>query len=359
MSISLLPPEIPVQFLRPDGTLGDNTPNLGLSSEQLVDMYRSMVRTRTLDTLAISLQRQGQLGVWASSRGQEGGQIGCGFAMEDRDWAFSTYREHGIAIRKGVPFDELMRQYKGEWFGLFDPKEYGFAPHSIPIATHLLHAVGYAHAAKLAGDDLVAFGFVGDGATSEGDFHEALNFAAVLEAPVVFFVQNNGFAISTRTRIQTKAPSIAHKAIGYGIQGYQVDGNDVLASYHITRIAAAEARASGRPALIEAHTYRMQPHTTADDDTRYRDTSEAEAWAAKDPILRFEKLLRSTGDLTDELIDTITTEANEESLAVRSKVTSAQAPPVSEGFAHVYENPPPHLKAQRDAVLKEIEEAGL
>ncbi len=210
-------------------------PNLGLSSDELVDMYRTMVRTRTLDTLAISLQRQGQLGVWASVRGQEGAQIGCAFAMADNDWAFATYREHGISLRKGVPFASLLRQYKGEWFGLFDPKEYGFAPHSIPIATHLLHAVGYAHAARLSGDDLVVFGFVGDGATSEGDFHEALNFASVLDAPVVFFVQNNGYAISTPTRIQTRAPSIAHKAIGYGMQGYQVDGNDVLASYNIDK----------------------------------------------------------------------------------------------------------------------------
>jgi 2-oxoisovalerate dehydrogenase E1 component alpha subunit len=359
LSISLLPSESPLQFLRPDGTLAENTPNLGLSSEELVDMYRTMVRTRTLDTLAISLQRQGQLGVWASSRGQEGGQVGCAFAMESRDWAFSTYREHAIAIHKGVPFDTLLRQYKGEWFGLFDPKEYGFAPHSIPIATHLLHAVGLAHAAKLAGDDLVVFGFVGDGATSEGDFHEALNFASVLDAPVVFFVQNNGFAISTPTRMQTRAPSLAHKAIGYGIQGYQVDGNDVLASYHTTRTAVTEARSTGRPALIEAHTYRMQPHTTADDDTRYRDTDEAKEWAAKDPILRLEKLLRSTGDLTDEIIETIASQANEESLSIRSQVTTAQAPPVAEGFNHVYENIPPHLALQRDAVLNEIQEAGL
>lgn len=359
MSISLLPPESPVQYLRPDGTLHDNMPNLGLSSDELVDMYRSMVRTRTLDTLAISLQRQGQLGVWASVRGQEGAQIGCAFAMADNDWAFATYREHGISLRKGVPFASLLRQYKGEWFGLFDPKEYGFAPHSIPIATHLLHAVGYAHAARLSGDDLVVFGFVGDGATSEGDFHEALNFASVLDAPVVFFVQNNGYAISTPARIQTRAPSIAHKAIGYGMQGYQVDGNDVLASYNITRIAAAEARATGRPSLIEAHTYRMQPHTTADDDTRYRTAAEAETWVEKDPILRLERLLRSTGDLNDELIEGINHAANEESLSVRAEVTSARAPAVAEAFSHVYLDPPGHLIKQRDAVLAEIEEAGL
>lgn len=346
---SLLPPPEPVQLLDADGSLSGSVGDLGLTPGDLVGMYRDMVRTRTLDTMAMALQRQGQLGVWASCRGQEAAQVGIAWAMGLRDWAFPSYREHGITTVRGVPFGDLLLQYKGVWMGHYDPSEYQVAPHSIPIATHLLHAVGYAHAARLSGDDLVTLAFIGDGGTSEGDFHEALNFAAVWNAPVVFVVQNNQFAISVPTGHQLAAPSIAHKGIGYGVKGYRVDGNDVLASFRVGADAIERARSGGGPALIEAHTYRMKPHTTADDDTRYRPPEEVAEWEAKDPIARLEQLLLDEGILFEPDLERIARDADDESKAIRTEVVAEGPVPMSQVFEHVYVDPPVDLLRQAAA----------
>lgn len=353
---SLLPPGTPVRVLDPEGNLTGSVADLGLTPGDLVGMYRDMIRTRTFDTMAVALQRQGQLGVWASCKGQEGAQIGIAWAMGLRDWAFPSYREHGITTVRGVPFSDLLLQYKGVWMGHYDPAEYQVAPHSIPIATHLLHAVGYAHAAQLSGDDLVTLAFIGDGGTSEGDFHEALNFAAVWNTPTVFVVQNNEFAISTPTEHQTVAPSIAHKGVGYGVKGYRVDGNDVLATFHVAAEAIERARGGGGPALIEAHTYRMQPHTTADDDTRYRSPDELAEWEPKDPVRRVERFLLDEGILYEPDLRRIAEEADEEAIAIRAVVVAAGPVEMSEVFEHVYVDPSVDLIRQAAAFGAEAAE---
>lgn len=354
----LLPPAEPVRHLQPDGSVEAPYDHVGLTHEDLLGLHRDMVRTRTLDTLAISLQRQGQLGVWASCRGQEAAQVGVAWAMGLSDWAFPSYREHGITLVRGVPFAALLKQYKGTWMGLYDPHEYQVAPHSIPIATHLLHAVGFAKAAQLRGEDLVTLGFIGDGGTSEGDFHEALNFAAVWNTPTVFVVQNNQYAISETNEHQTAARSLAHKGIGYGVKGYRVDGNDVVATFAVASEAIERARAGDGPALVEAHTYRMQPHTTADDDGRYRPPDELDEWREKDPIDRLELHLRDLGLLDDVAVEDVRRDAEQESLEVRAEVTAAGPEPLATLFDHVYADPPASLTAQRAAVLARAEEGG-
>jgi 2-oxoisovalerate dehydrogenase E1 component alpha subunit len=353
---SLLPSDEPVRFLGEDGSVVADFDHLGLTTDDLVGMYRDIVRTRTFDTMAIALQRQGQLGVWASARGQEGGQVGIAWAMGLRDWAFPSYREHGITTVRGVPFAALLKQYKGTWMGLYDPHEHQVAPHSIPIATHLLHAVGFAKAAALSGDDLVTLAFIGNGGTSEGDFHEALNYAAVWNAPTVFVIQNNQYAISETNELQSAAPSLAHKGIGYGIRSYNVDGNDVIASFAVASEAIESARAGEGPALIEAHTYRMQPHTTADDDTRYRPPEELEAWLERCPLDRIEAYLRAEGIADDALCDEIRAEAEAEAAEIRAEVIAAGPEPVEALFDHVYVEPPVSLIEQRTAVLERLEE---
>ncbi len=351
----LLPPAEPISFLSPSGELAPDTPHLGISDPQLVEMYRNMIRLRVLDMLAVSLQRQGQLGVWASCRGQEGAQIGCGTALSEGDWVFPAYRDHGVTMVRGVPFSSVLKQYKGVWHGCYDPYEHQVASHSIPISTQLLHATGFATAAKFNGELTAVITFTGEGGTSEGDFHEAVNFAAVYGAPVVFFIQNNRYAISVPSHDQNAAPTIAHKGVGYGAKGFLVDGNDVLATHHVTKVALERARSGRGPSIIEAMTYRMQPHTTADDDTRYRPPEELDEWTEKGPILRFSRFLRSRGLLDDDLEERVAAEAKEEANRVREEVVGAVAPPVGHLFDSVFTEPPPHLERQRAFLLAEME----
>jgi 2-oxoisovalerate dehydrogenase E1 component alpha subunit len=342
----LLPPAEPISFLSPSGELSPDTPHLGISDEQLVGMYRDMVRLRTLDMTSVALQRQGQLGVWASCRGQEGAQVGCGTALSEGDWVFPAYRDHGVTMVRGVPFESVLKQYKGVWHGCYDPYEYQVASHSIPISTQLLHATGFATAAKFNGELTAVITFTGEGGTSEGDFHEAVNFAAVYGAPVVFFIQNNQYAISVPREDQNAAPTIAHKGVGYGAKGFLVDGNDIIATHHVTKLALERARSGRGPSIIEAITYRMQPHTTADDDTRYRPPDELDEWQAKDPIARLERYLLDQGALYDEDIARIAAEADEESVAIRTEVVATGPADMSEVFANVYVDPPADLVAQ-------------
>ena len=354
---SLLPPDEPVTLLDDDGGLTevDGYP-LDLKEGDLRDLYRFMVLARRVDRQAINLQRQGQLGVYASLRGQEAAQVGSAFALADADWIFPSYRELGAALVRGVDPGQILQLFRGTWLSGHDPYEHHFGLLSIPIGTQALHATGFAMAAKLDGVDLVAVSYFGDGATSEGDPHEAMNFAAVFDAPCVFFVQNNAYVISVPLEKQTRAPSIAHKAVGYGMPGYRVDGNDVLATYAVMRRAVDRARRGEGPSLVEAMTYRMEAHTTADDPSRYRTAQELERWQAKDPIARYERFLLAEGLLTDDFRQAIDAEAQGYADRMRAEIADAPHGDPLELFDHVYADPPGRFAEQRAQLSRELED---
>ncbi|CAN5600330.1 pyruvate dehydrogenase (acetyl-transferring) E1 component subunit alpha [soil metagenome] len=358
--IEFLPPDPPIQILDDDGNLAEVE---GYSVDDLTDedfqnLYRHMVVSRRIDKQAINLQRQGQLGVYASLLGQEAAQVGGAYALAAQDWVFPSYREMGAAVVRGVDPAQLLHQFRGTWLSGYDPYEFNFGLLSIPIGTQALHATGFAMAAKFDDRDLVVMVYFGDGATSEGDPHEALNFAAVYDAPCVFFVQNNQYAISTPLSEQTRAPTIAHKAIGYGMPGYRCDGNDVLASYAVTRRAVKRARDGEGPSLIEAVTYRMEAHTTADDPTRYRTPEEMDEWERRDPIARFEKFLRAKGLLDSDLKEQIDADVEKMATRIREEIYEAPHGDPLELFEHVYVDPIPALAEQREMLSRELQAAG-
>ncbi|MGI9015998.1 MAG: pyruvate dehydrogenase (acetyl-transferring) E1 component subunit alpha [Euzebya sp.] len=354
--LELLPPDAPVQILDDDGTLHqvDGYPIDDLDDEDFRTLYRHMVVSRRIDKQAINLQRQGQLGVYASLLGQEGAQIGGAYALAPQDWVFPSYREMGAAIVRGVDPGKILHLFRGTWLSNHDPYEQGFGLLSIPIGTQALHATGFAMGAKFDGKDVVVMAYFGDGATSEGDPHEAMNFAAVYDAPCVFFVQNNQYAISTPLSEQTRAPTIAHKAVGYGMPGYRCDGNDVLATYAVTKQAVDRARRGEGPSLIEAVTYRMEAHTTADDATRYRTPEEMSEWGRRDPIARFETFITSRGLLDDDLKAQI--DADVETLAgrIRDEIYEAPHGDPLELFEHVFVDPIPEFEEQKALLRAEL-----
>jgi len=355
----LLPPAEPVQLLDDQGALreAEGFP-LDLKDDDHRALYRWMVLSRRVDRQAINLQRQGQLGVYASLLGQEAAQVGSAYALEARDWAFPSYREMGVALVRGVDPGATLHLFRGTWFAAYDPHVHNFGLPSIPIGTQALHATGFAMAAKLDGRDLVSVAYFGDGATSEGDPHEAMNFAAVYDAPCVFFVQNNQWAISVPLSKQTKAPTIAHKAVGYGMPGYRVDGNDVLATYAVMRRAVDRARRGEGPSLIEAVTYRMESHTTADDPTRYRTEEELAQWRRRDPIARFEAFLAREGLLDDGLRRELDDEAEALAARMREAVYDAPHGDPLELFDHVYVDEPATFAEQRAQLRRELAERG-
>ena len=254
--------------------------------------YRSMVAGRRLNTQATALVRQGRLAVYPSSHGQEAAQVACAAVLRTGDWLFPTYRDTVAVAERGVDPVQVLGMFHGDWHCGYDPVDNCVAPQATPLATQLLHAVGFAHAARLKGENTVVMALCGDGATSEGDFHEALNFAAVMRAPVVFFVQNNQYAISVPVARQTAATSLAAKGVGYGVPARLVDGNDLAALLVVLGAAVARAAEGAGPTLVEAHTYRIAAHTNADDATRYRSQDEVDGWAARDPLLRLQSYLR-------------------------------------------------------------------
>src|SRR3954468_5271668 len=271
----------PIQLIAPDGTPTlERRYRRALPPETLAWLYESMVVTRELDTEFVNLQRQGELALFGSCRGQERAQIGTAACLRKTDWLFPQYREIGAFLLRGITPAQMAAVWRGRWHGGLGFTEKCVAPIAIPIGTHGLHAVGAAMAAQRLGEDSVTVAYLGDGAMSEGGPHEALNLAAVFKAPCVFFVQNNQWAISVPVSRQHAGPSIAHRAIGYGMPGVRVDGNDVLACYAVMAEAAERARAGDGPTLVEAVTYRMAPHTTSDDPSRYRDSSEVQTWEA-------------------------------------------------------------------------------
>ena len=320
----------------------------------LLDGYRRLILARRLNDQAGALVRQGRLAVYPSSRGQEACQIACATVLADRDWLFPTYRDAAAICARGVDPVELLTLMRGDWHCGYDPVEHRVAPQATPLATQLLHAVGVAHAATLRGEDTVVMALCGDGATSEGDFHEACNFAAVFAAPVVFFVQNNKYAISVPLARQSVAPSLAAKAVGYGMPGIRVDGNDLAALNLVLGEAVARARSGGGPSLIEADTYRIEAHTNADDATRYRTDDEVAEWVARDPLSRLRTYLTGVGVLDESQEQEFAAQAEEMAAQIRAGVGAETSVNPDDLFAHVYTSLTPQLIEQRAALRNEL-----
>jgi pyruvate dehydrogenase E1 component alpha subunit len=346
-----------VQILKPDGTLvADHGFELDLKDEDLREMYRVMILTRLVDQESTHLQRQGELGVYTPSLGQEGAQVGVGYALEPRDWIFPSYRELGLAMLRGIDPGDILHLFRGTWHGgLYDYRKHSFAPYAVPIATQTLHAVGFATGAKLDRENIVVLTCFGDGATSEGDFHEACNYAGAWKAPVVFLCQNNQYAISVPLLKQTAAPTLHVRALGYGMPGWRVDGNDVLASYAVGRDAVQRGRRGDGPTFIEAVTYRRGPHSTADDPKRYRTDEELRQWEALDPINRFETYLATAGILDDDFKQRCVDEGKEAASALRKAIVGAGPLEPTLIFDHVYAEMPPTLERQRAQFVRDRE----
>jgi 2-oxoisovalerate dehydrogenase E1 component alpha subunit len=343
------------QDVAAEGSLGESLQHaVDLSNEQLRSLYRLMALSRRVDRQAINLTRQGALGVYASSHGQEAAQVGAVFALEADDWIFPTYRETVATFARGVDIVEILALFSGSWHCGFDPYQYRVAPLTTPLATQALHATGLAMAARIRHDPIVALTFFGDGAASEGDAHEALNLAAVSTAPVVFVVQNNGYAISVPYRLQTKASSIALRAAGVGMPGILVDGNDVVSVYGAVRTAVDRARRGEGPTLVEAVTYRLEPHTTGDDTSRYRSEDEAAAWRARDPVDLFLRVLRERQVVDDTYLAEVDAEGEAIAARMRDSLFGAPAGDPREMFDHVYATPTPQLDAQRALLQNEL-----
>jgi 2-oxoisovalerate dehydrogenase E1 component alpha subunit len=319
-----------------------------ISSDELMSGYRAMVVGRRLDQQATNLAKQGYLTVYPSSRGQEACQIAAAMSLGPNDWLFPTYRDTVAMISHGVDPVEALTMLRGNWHCGFNPKAVRTAPHSTPLATHAAHAVGLAMAARYCGDDVVALVLCGEGATSEGDFHEALNLAAVFNLPVVFLVQHNGYAISVPSRKQFRVRSIAEKAPGYGMKGVEVDGNDFAEAFFAIRSAVEFARAGHGPTLIEARTYRMAAHTNSDDPSLYRDPAEALEWQKKDPVLQLKAKLEAMRLLDQVADEAITSEADTRAARLRKGIMTPQPVNTASLFANVYAKLPPHLERQRN-----------
>ena len=351
----LLPTTTPLALLGPDGqpvhSAGLDMPG----DDVLVRLHRQMVLGRRFDTQATALTKQGRLAVYPSARGQEAAEIGAVTALRPQDWLFPTYRDSMALVARGVDPVEALILLRGDWHCGYDPYLHRVAPQCTPLATNAPHAVGVAHAARLKGEDTVALVMLGDGATSEGDTHTALNFAGVWNSPVVFFVQNNGYAISVPVARQTAAPSLAHKGIGYGIPGLLVDGNDAAAVYAAVRGAVESAAAGGGPALIEALTYRIEAHTNADDAARYRPQAEVAAWLDRDPVLRLRQHLLDRGLLDGAALSALDAEAEAQAGDLRRRMNSDTAPDPADLFQFVYAEPTPELRRQQQQLAAELE----
>lgn len=345
----------PVRLLDQDGRRTEDPRfPLDMGAEGVRRLHRLMARTRGLNAQAIALQRQGELGLHLSCRGQEAAQVGSASALGPDDWVFPQGRELGVAVARGLDPAEILQVWRGTWFTGHDVRATRFAPYTMPIATQLPHAVGVAMAARTAGAADVAVAYVGDGGTSEGDFHEALTFAGVFEAPCVVVVQNNGWSISVPLHRQTRAPTLAHKAVGYGVPAVRVDGQDVLACHAVTRWAVERARRGGGPVLVEAVTYRLDGHSTSDDPSRYQPADEIARWEALDPLERTRRHLERTGAWDDAFGEEVETEVREARDALRASIVGSRPPAPDEMFAHVYVDPPPALAEQRAFLAGEL-----
>ncbi|MFC9293135.1 pyruvate dehydrogenase (acetyl-transferring) E1 component subunit alpha [Streptomyces sp. NPDC057011] len=331
-----------VQLLTPEGDRVENAENAefapfvaDITTEDLRGLYRDMVLTRRFDGEATALQRQGELGLWASLLGQEAAQIGSGRALNDDDYVFPTYREHGVAWCRGVDPTNLLGMFRGVNHGGWDPNSNNFHLYTIVIGSQTLHATGYAMGVAKDGADSAVIAYFGDGASSQGDVAEAFTFSAVYNSPVVFFCQNNQWAISEPTERQMRVP-LYQRAQGFGFPGVRVDGNDVLACLAVTRWALDRARRGEGPTLVEAFTYRMGAHTTSDDPTKYRRDEETQAWEAKDPILRLKAHLLATGGADEAFFAELEAESEALGKRVREAVRAMPDPDTMAIFENVY-----------------------
>jgi pyruvate dehydrogenase E1 component alpha subunit len=330
-------------LINPDGTVRDRLP---ITLDEMRAIYADMVEARIFDDKSIAMQRQGRLATYAPFRGQEAAQIGAAVALRKDDWVVATYRDAALNWRAGYPWELLTLGRTGDERGGQVPDEVNILPPSITVGGHMIHAVGLAWAESLSGSDRIALTSFGDGATSEGDFHEAMNFAAVYKTPTIFFCQNNGYAISNPTSQQTRSESMEIKAAAYGMPGIRVDGNDVVAVLVAVREAASLARVGEGPSFVEAVTYRMGPHTTADDPTRYRTDEETKEWMGRDPLERVRLLLERQGAWSKEWQDELESQG---SRRVETAVEWAEAvpePTFQEMLARMYAEPTRPLRDQ-------------
>ena len=318
----------------------------GLGEQELLDLYRSMVLLRTYDERSLVYHRQGRIGTYAMFWNHEAMQAGSAHALAREDWIFPSYREGAIGLLRGIPASTILSWWRGHPAGWWNPAEYGVASICVPIGTHVPHAAGFAWGEKLKGRKTVAIVYFGDGATSEGSFHEGANLAAVMQAPLVLFCNNNQWAISTPVSAQTRADALVDKAAGYGIPGIRVDGGDVLAVFEATREAVERARRGGGPTFIESVSYRAAPHGTADDPRAYIDLERVEQEKRNECLGRYERYLRKLGVLGDDLEASIKAEALE---VMRAGIAAAEAEPDPDlglVFEHAYANPPASFAAE-------------
>ena len=321
-----------------------------IPDEDVIKLYEAMTVSRQFDQIAFKLQRSGRMGTYPENRGQEAASLGTAYALNNDDWLVPCYRENTGLFWRGLPMEYILLHWMGDERGNQIPAELCITPLAIPIGTQLLHAAGLAWACKYRKEDRLACTFFGDGATSEGDFHEAMNFAANLDLPVIFLCQNNGWAISVPTKIQCSAPTLAQRGLAYGMDSIQCDGNDIFAVVKVVKEAARRAREEHRPTFIEAVTYRLGDHTTADDARRYRDEAEVQLWMQRDPLVRLRNYLteRKLWNSTKE--EALQTKAKEQVNAAAKRAEEIAATPTSEIFDAMYAEIPDEVRRQRDTM---------
>jgi pyruvate dehydrogenase E1 component alpha subunit len=334
-----------VQVLDPRGVC-DEAVRPDLSDEELRKLYRQMVLSRLIDRKGFSLQRQGRIGTYPQFEGQEAAQVGSAYALRKEDWLVPSYRDGAAMLVHGFPLGKFFMYLMGNEEGNRMPDDVHCLPFAIVVGSQPMHAVGLAWAAKIRRESSVALAYFGDGATSQGDVHEAMNFASVFQVPCIFFCQNNQFAISMPRCRQSATKTLAQRAIGYGMPGIVVDGNDLLAVYAVTKEAAERARAGGGPAMIEALTYRLGAHTTSDDPTRYREDAEVAEWRKKDPIERFRRFLEARGLWTKDWEDALRQEASAEVEAAVEAAEKLPPPEPDELFRYMFHELTPQLRGQ-------------
>jgi pyruvate dehydrogenase E1 component alpha subunit len=339
-----------VSILDADGRFDEKLGAGLVPDADLVKLYEHMCACRHLDEVAFKLQRSGRMGTYPQNMGQEAASLGASYVLNKDDWLVTCYRENCGLFWRGVPMESILLHWMGDERGNAMPRPHHATPIAVPIGTQMLHATGLAWAAKYRGEKRIAATFFGDGATSEGDFHEAMNFAANLDIPVVFCCQNNGWAISVPGKIQCSAPTVAQRAVAYGMDTIQCDGNDLFAVVHCFRKAVHQARTTGRPSFIEAVTYRLGDHTTADDARRYRDQAEVDAWRKRDPIIRLRTFMTARKLWDDAKEQALQERVEREVAAAVERAETIAAPARTEFFDSMYAELPADLVLQRDTM---------
>lgn len=336
-----------IQVMDENGEIVNDELMPDISDDEILSLYKVMRRSRAMDTVALSLQRQGRMLTYAPNLGQEAAQVGSAYPLKKTDWAVPAFRELGMWLMKGWEPAKILQYWYGSEWGSHHDEDIRLLPVAVPISSQYQHAVGIAMASKFKKEDDVTMAYTGDGGTSQGDFHEALNFAAVFKTPNVFVIQNNQYAISVPRVKQTASKNLAMKALAYGMPGLLVDGNDLLAMVSISQQAVEYAREKG-PVLIEAYTFRMGAHTTSDDPTKYRTDDDVEPWKAKDPMVRLEKYLIKKELLTEEAIESLVEEFEKEVMEAYKSIEKSSDTPVEEIFSYHYDTMTPQLQEQLD-----------